>query len=135
MPKPSPELVEQLHARLVQFRSDFDAPFLDFVKAARRVLPQHSEEARFTFVVYRIWRERGRWRSWGWDELLVEGYPEVEGSFAWTPEEVPDWVSQHLIERTLSVWQPRYPGKLTARSAVQILHNATEATSADGGVA
>ena len=63
MTKPSLKYLARIEDCLLQFQRDFDHMFPDFLKAARRALPDRRDEARFPFVVYRIWRDRGRWRS------------------------------------------------------------------------
>ena len=135
MTKPSPKFLARVEECLVQFQRDFDHRFPGFLQVARCALPERSSDARFPFVVYRIWRNRGRWRSWDWEGLIVEEYAETEESFEWEPAEKPKWVDQQLIERTLSVWQPRYPKKLSARSAVEILVNSTDPAVVSGGPA
>jgi hypothetical protein len=135
MPKPTPHLVARMEERLLQIQREHDHKFPEFFQVARRALPDRSDEIRFPFVVYSLWRERGRGRSWDWVGLIAEAYTEIEESFDWEPTEKPEWVDQQLIEKTLSVWQPRYPKKLSARSAVEILLNSTDPAVVSGGAA
>lgn len=37
------------------------------------------------------------------------------------PPATPAWVTTALVQRTLAVWQPRYPQKLTVADAVEVL--------------
>lgn len=101
----------------------WDHAYPEFLEAVREHLPDRAKEPRFGFVVYRLWREHrfdlpDDWRSW-----IREEFEAVEREFDWDDDVRPSWVRQDLLERTLSVWQRRYPRLMRARHAVEILAN------------
>ena len=38
--------------------------------------------------------------------------------------DLPDWVSEELIRKTVEIWQPYYPDQLTRNDAIAIIKNA-----------
>lgn len=129
MVKPRPSVVARLEERLLQFMRERDHAFPEFLSAARRRLPHRSEEPRFEFVVYRLWRE-ARWLEDAEGRPSIREFEAFEDSFEWESEILPDWMNQALVERTLSVWQPRYERKLSVNCAIQILSGLDEVCEA-----
>jgi len=37
--------------------------------------------------------------------------------------DLPDWVSEDLIKKTVEIWQPYYPNELTRDDAIVIIRN------------
>lgn len=37
--------------------------------------------------------------------------------------DLPDWVSDELLQKTLEIWQPYYPNQLTRDDAIAIINN------------
>ena len=82
-------------------------------------------------MVYRLWHEH-RFDLWDeyqlalpedWNTSIRERFEFVESQFDWGCDTHPSWVSQELLERTLSVWQRRYPRRMRTKHAVEILAN------------
>ena len=38
--------------------------------------------------------------------------------------DLPDWISEELIRKTVEIWQPYYPDQLTRNDAIAIIKNA-----------
>ncbi len=129
MVKPHPSMVARLEKRLVQWMRDWDHAFPEFLEAVHERLPDRAEEPRFGFVVYRLWQAH-RFDLWDeyrldlpedWDTSIREWFEFFEIQFDWECDTRPSWVPQELLERTLSVWQRRYPHRMRAKHAVEIL--------------
>ena len=39
--------------------------------------------------------------------------------------DLPDWVSDELLQKTIEIWQPYYPDQLTRNDAIAIIKNAS----------
>ena len=37
--------------------------------------------------------------------------------------DLPDWVSDELLQKTIEIWQPYYPNQLTRDDAIAIINN------------
>ena len=37
--------------------------------------------------------------------------------------DLPDWVSDDLLQKTIEIWQPYYPNQLTRDDAIAIINN------------
>ena len=37
--------------------------------------------------------------------------------------DLPDWVSDELLKKTIEIWQPYYPNQLTRDDAIAIINN------------
>ncbi len=37
--------------------------------------------------------------------------------------DLPDWVSDDLLQKTVEIWQPYYPDQLTREDAIAIINN------------
>lgn len=37
--------------------------------------------------------------------------------------DLPDWVSDELVQKTIEIWQPYYPNQLTRDDAIAIINN------------
>lgn len=42
----------------------------------------------------------------------------------WSGSDLPDWISEELIQKTVEIWQPYYPDQLTRNDAIAIIKNA-----------
>ncbi|MCP4035947.1 MAG: hypothetical protein GY733_03345 [bacterium] len=112
---------------------DRDHAFPEFLEAVRQRLPDRAEEPRFGFVVYRIWREYRFDLPAGWENWIRERFEFFEDEFDWECDARPSWIRQDLLERTLTVWQRRYPRRMRVKHAIEILANVRSLSESVGG--
>jgi hypothetical protein len=115
-PEVRQKMVRHLSARL----GSVEAYYPEFEAAARSLLTDKERDARFPFVVRRLWLHLFSYvdEAPALDRLRAE-YDAFEAAFEW-PTPGPD---KNQIERTLATWQKRYPTPLSTESAEKIIQN------------
>lgn len=99
-----------------------------FLQEAREVLANRVDDPQFAYIVRRIWmsadlEDQDRWRQFIAPKLRAE-YERIDGAMNWTGEFSSigaTWITPQLVQRTLSLWQPRVPVSLCVRSATRLL--------------
>lgn len=90
--------------------------FSEFFRDAVPLAEERSEERRFKFIAWNLWREGAKA-----DHYFAEKYDRWAEEFDWSLRGAPSWITLKLVERTLSVLQPRYTTPLTVEDAIDIL--------------
>ncbi len=131
----SPSMRSGLYRQMSRMYAATEHEYEEFISEARRALPEETKALRFEFVVRRLWMTVAGDPSPSWRLSLAERYRAFEAAFDWEadPEQAEAWISRPLVERTLSLWQVRYPVMLNVRGAVEMLSDTTRLLVAKGG--
>lgn len=98
------------------------------------MLQDHRDEARFLFVLRRLWFEFNSAPPRGWQRIVAQRYKRFVEQFQWGSDEPQFSHPLPLVERTLSVWQRRLPTLLTVRHANEMLSNVQGLSRLPGGL-
>lgn len=118
-----PELKKRLANQLRSIFADIDRFYPEFEEWAKSVLLDHVTDARFPFIIQRLWMESTGEIQGRSDENLRDAYERFVESFDWSCPIAEQSVSTNELHRTLSVWQRQYILRLRTKDALEIIQN------------
>lgn len=107
--------------RLRRLFGNVEGEYPAFLADARQLLPLNAVDARFAFVMRRLWMDYAGEVPGNWDSTLEQRYAAFCSAFDWSMEGTPPWVKPALVHRTLSLYQQRYPILLETQDALGII--------------
>lgn len=111
--------------RLIQWLRDLygevEADYPPFLKTARKLLPNDADDARFPFIIRRLWMEWAGELPDDWKDRLPQEYKAFRDGYDWSVKGAPSWITTALVHRTLTLYQHRYPVRLTTADALGMI--------------
>ena len=131
----SPRMRSGLYQQMVRMYASSEHDYPEFVSETEKLLPEEAVNHRFSFVVRRLWMNYAGEPPSTWKLSIAKRYRNFESEFEWGEDRDSweGWIDTPLVEKTLSLWQARYPIRLSARGAVAMLSDTGRLLGSDGG--
>lgn len=134
MSKIHPKRREALLGQLQRSFHRQGGEYRHFLSEAREVLSDKKEEARFEFIIRRLWFDLDTEECDDWRAFIQARYDRFATAFEWTKTGQSIALEPALVERTLSLWQQHWPLPMTARHAAEMIVDVRRLAEVAGGV-